>query len=313
MNQSQKYALHLDLLRRKNKFTVEQFCSAIVDPRTFRRYKTGEKNLSYAKISAFCERLRISTSDFYFSAKADDKIERKRINDIYHLLVKKDYDSFNKIVATTDKDHIFDIQNRRFFDLCVTIASLDTKTKSTETILASLYEIANYPACIDFTAFDFVSISAIIRIAEIEIKDNKEDAMNLLINILTDNDMIYTSSENIMILPTIYADVCILLLRLKRFKAANYIAENGIHYLLRIRSNNGLSHLYYTKAYANLMLDNVDEAELNAVRCLLTATSKQSNYEIELFYRVLKKDFKTDPYQFIEKHLKTLLTKENPQ
>lgn len=307
MTPSQKYALQLDNLRRKYKYTVDNFCSGIVDPRTFRRYKTGEKNITFTKITAFCEKLKISTTDFFYTSKSEDEIEHQKIDELASYSATRDYQKAKDGALKLNREYIFDVQNRRLYDLVITRAYYRLNEKSNKEILKELSIIADYPRCIEHKAFDFVTISALVLIAEIEIKQQKEDALHLLMEILVDYKMIYTSNSNYGIIPIIYEDVCIFLLRLHRYKAANYIADNGIKYLLKIRVSNGLAHLYYTKAYALLMLDNIEQAEINAVRCLATTTATQNDMYTELFYRVLKKDFKKDPHTFIEKHLKPLI------
>ena len=96
MNQSQKYAIHLDNLRRKHKITVSKLCENIVDPRNYRRYISGERTLTNSKIEEFCVCLNLSITDFYYSASEQDKYEFAIINDLYKLIQKKDYLKFYK-------------------------------------------------------------------------------------------------------------------------------------------------------------------------------------------------------------------------
>lgn len=307
MTENQKYALHLDMLRQYNKMTVQEFCSDIVDERTYRRYKTGEKTISYTKIAAFCERLRMNTADFFYSAKYDDALEHKKIYQLYEYMRARNFDAYKKELAHIDLDYIFDLQNRRLYDMTVAFASYEMKDKRLDEIFNMVCDIANYPKCLSFRTFDAISISALVKIAEIEIKKNKEDALKLLMEILSDPSMLMATAENHRTIPVIYSDVSIFLLRLHRFKAANYIAGNGIKYALNHHDYLSISHLYYAKSYALLMLNDRENAEINAVRCLTSAVGRESDYQIELFYRVLKKDFQEDPYTFIDKHLKTMI------
>ncbi len=306
MTQSQKYAIQLDNLRRKHNYTVDHFCSDIVDSRTFRRYKTGEKTLSHTKIAQFCERLKISTADFYFASKNDDEIETRKILSIYRLLTERNYKQLFKEASKIDRDYIFEIQNRRLYDFTIAKAKYDQNLITLEEAYDVFTSVADYPTCIDYKMFDFVSISALVIISEFEVKVHKESALQLLMDILVTPKMIYASEVNSNIIPIIYLDVCLYLLRLHRFKAANYMADSGIKFVLPRRVSTGLAFFYYTKAYALLMLDDIKNAEINAVRCLMTTMGEQRDEDIERFYRILKKDFNKDPYQFIEHHLKSL-------
>ena len=302
MRQSQKYAIHLDNLRQKNKISIEEFCFEIVDSRTYRRYKTGKKTLTHLKVIDFCRKLKISTTDFYFSAREQDSYEFQLVNKLYGYAVRKDYDKFKFHLKEVMKKDIDDIQNQRFLDFCIFKVNFETKTKPDDILIQKLSEIANYPDCLNYSAFDFVSLLSLLLIAEIEIKYTKEIALNKLVDILNNPDLIYTSSETNTILPSLYSNVSLFLLRLEKFNETIIISDRGITYSLRYSDLSGLAHLYYSKSYASLKLGKKPDAELNALLCIMTAMIKKNKYEIDMFEKALKKDLNIDPLLLFSKY-----------
>jgi hypothetical protein len=312
MKQSQKYAIHLDNLRQNQNITVEEFCFDIVDPRTFRRYKTGEKTLTHLKVIEFCKKLKISPTDFYFSARESDNYDFQQVNSLYLLASARSYEEFKIKSSKINKKDIDDIQVHRYLDFCHCKVDYELGKSNEEETINKLKEIVDFPDCLKYNAFDFVSLVCIQLIAEIEVKFKKEDALNKLIDLLKNPNLIYTSSETNTILPSIYSNVSILLLRLKKFDIALKISHKGIEYSIKHSNFNGLAHLYYAFSNASLNLGKRPEAELNAILCLTTALSKKNFYEIEMFTRVLTNELGIDPIALFDKYKEKLYNNKKP-
>ena len=303
MIQSQKYAIHLDNLRQKHNITVEELCSDIVDPRTYRRYKTGEKTLTHRKVILFCFwHLVYYQTNFYFSARQHDNYEFQLVNTLYSYLSSKKYDEYWKESQKVNSIDFDDIQNKRFLDFCFCKYGYETGKEKLNIITNKLHELANYPECLKYDAFDFVTFVSLQLIAEIEVKHNKKDALLKLIELLTNTDLLYTSAEVSSILPSIFSNVALYLLRLKMFYESNRICDSGIAYSLRHSDLSGLAHLYYSKSYSSLELGKRPQAEENAILCILTAIIKKDQYEIEMFKKALSKDLNVDPLVLITKY-----------
>jgi hypothetical protein len=310
MNQSTKYALHLDDLRRNSKLTVKTLCDNIVDPRNYRRYLTGERTLTHVKIVDFCERLNISSTDFYYSARKTDIYEFQQVNKLYKLIGNRDFNAFNSSVKGIKRDNIIDTQNLRFYDFCILKIEFELNKKTNDQLIRELSNIIDYPSCCEKTAFDFVDLITLQLIAEIESKFGKDTALNKLISILNEPKFIYTSSEANNIIPSIYSNVSLFLLRMNRYQNSKEVALKGIDYSLRYSDISGLAHLYYVLAFSSLKLGNHIDAELNAVKCVMTAVVKNDKYEIDMFTKTLTKDFGVDPFTLIAR-TKSKLKRDN--
>ncbi|KFZ27344.1 MAG: hypothetical protein KQ78_00394 [Candidatus Izimaplasma bacterium HR2] len=306
----QNYAYHLDNLRRKYKITVDDLCGDICDSRLYRRYLSGERTLTHLKIIEFCEKLGISPSDFYYSASEKDRYELRKIKELYKTIVSRDFTNFQKIHKSINKDMLISIQNERFLDFCILKAEYINKATNSKNTLDKASLVADYPNCIKKSAFDFVDLISLQLIAQIEVEFKKEIALNKLIQILNNKDMIYISSESSNILPSIYANVSLFLSRLNKYEDSNSVSDSGIKYSILHSDFGSLSHLRYVKALSLLKLGYVQEAEIEAIKCLSNAISKENPYELEMFHRELISDFKKDPLELIPKYKKQILYKK---
>jgi len=155
--------------------------------------------------------------------------------------------------------------------------------------------------------FDFVDLVSIQLISEIEIGFKKETALNLIIKILQISDIFCISSESRHIVPSLYGNVCISVSRLNRNDDALKLSEQGIKYSKKYSDYSTMTHLRYIRALSLLKLGYVQQGEIEAIRCICNAITKDDLYELEIFHRVLTKDFKVDPMSIIMKYKNELL------
>lgn len=307
LNQSQRYAIHLDNLRRKNNITVENLCNNIVDPRNYRRYINGERTLTNSKIEEFCNCFKISITDFYYSASEQDKYEFALVNDLYKLIQNKNYLQFYKDAKLIKISRFIDVQNKRFYKFCFIKVEFQTKKASPKDLLIRLYEMANYPKCLKKKAYDFVDLVSLQLIAELETEFGETNALERLIQILEYGDMIYLSSDSSTVIPSIYANVSLFLTRLKRFEDSDCIASAGVDYSIRYSNNSALSHLYAIKAQSAKELMQHSEAELNAIKSFFSVIVRDSQYEIDMIYTFLVDKLNINPIELIKKYENRLL------
>lgn len=311
MNQtSKRYCYHLDNIRRKKKIKVKDLCCDICGDRQYRRYLSGENNLSDEKIIQFCERLGISPRDFYYSLNEKDLYEYNEIHNLYNKILSRDFTNFNILLDELNKKRILSNQNLRFLDFCSLRYKFDNKKLDREEAYLAFSKNADYPNCLNKEVFDFVDIITIHMIAQIEVRKQKETAMRLLQRLLTDDSMLYLSSETKNILPTIYSSVSLMLGKLKKYEECIKLANEGIMFCLLHSYNKSLTRLYYSNALSYKHLNMQSEAEHSAVLCFANAISRQNDKDTLHFFKFLSKDFNLDPFTLFTRN-KELLLKHN--
>lgn len=305
------YAYHLDNIRIAKKMSVAKLCEDICDPRLYRRYRTGEKTLTHLKIIEFCEKLGLSPSDFYYSATENDRYELSKINKLYQMIYKKDYSSYETQLASIRASHVISVHNRRFLELVVIKADIFRKKIASSEAWKALAELIHYPDCLKSEQYDFIEIAALQALAEIEIVSGDSPALNRLIQILAHEEWFYLSSESRQILPSIYANVSLLLARLKRFEESKEVSKNGIAHYLAHADMQSLSLMRYIQSYSLLMGKEMPSAEMEAIRCMMSAINSERDRDIAMYQASLIKDLGFDPLDALPTYKQALTTKKD--
>ncbi|ERJ12643.1 helix-turn-helix transcriptional regulator [Haloplasma contractile] len=300
INKRARYIYHLDNLRLNKNFTVKQLCDGICSDRQYRKYLSGDNNISDQRLMDFCDNLGISARDFYYSLNEKDVYVLKHIKNLYYALTKKKYNKVSSLLENTHNIDLMTNQNRRFFNYCLIRFYYETKKYDEKHAISEASKYVDYPKCKDNNVFDFVDILFLLFIAQIEIHVGIQQGLKILLKILSNKNFLYLSSENRSILPPVYSTVSIMLGKLKLYDQCIEITDSGIDFCIKNSFNKSLTRLYYSKAVAHKMLDNLDLAKHYAVLCFTNVISRNNKSEIKLFYKTLMQDFDIDPFVLIQ-------------
>lgn len=289
------------------KMTVNDFCEGIVNPRTYRYYLEGTKNISHTKILEFCDKLSISPTDFFYSVTERDREELGKIKKLYKVIVNHQYSRFKSILEVVKERNIISKQNRRFLEYCIIKFKFNTHKENSKVILNQIKKLLNYPACCERTAFDFVDICGLQLIADIEMEIGNNKALNKLIEILNDDEMKYISTESHDVLPAIYANTSLFLCRDGDYERSKSLARRGLDYSLKYSNLSGLAHLYYVLSYSLLQLGRKDEGMVYAIKCLMISVGKENLFEYEMFKKDLTNEFECDIFAMIPRYKHNLI------
>jgi hypothetical protein len=226
------------------------------------------------------------------------------------MIYRKDYTMYETQLASIRASHLISVHNRRFLELCVIMADLFRKKRTGSDAWKALANLISYPDCLKSEQYDFIEIAALQVLAEIEIVSGTSAALDRLIQILAHEEWFYLSSESRQILPSIYANVSLLLARLKRFEESKEVSKNGIAHYLAHADLQSLSLMRYVQTYALLMGQEMPKAEMEAIRCLMSAIVSERSRDIALYQKTLIKDFGFDPMDAIPTYKQTLTNSE---
>ncbi len=302
-----RYIYHLDDIKTKKNMTTKELCHDICSDRQYRKYLTGDNNISDSRITEFCDKLSISTRDFYYSLNKADIYEFDSIREIYNLLITKKYKAVASNLKSLSDISKLSVQNKRFLDYCIIRYNHELKIIHTDSVVLSAKKLAKYPECFNNEIFDFVDILAINLISVIEVSVGKKESLELLTTILTKKELIYLSSDARNMLPVIYSSVCNSLGRLKRYSECISVANAGIEYCNKYFFSSSLTWLYYSIALAHKHQLQHSEAEKNAVYCMANVIASRNNKNMKIFYKLLLDDFGKDPFEMILEQKLTLL------
>ncbi len=298
---------HIENLRNRFNLSISEMCYGICTLNEYDRYLESGNVLDLNTIAKFCDKLQISIQDFFYSYNEEDKQDYSKVYELYQMIQERKLKQFYISIQAFQNKQILSKQNKNFFDYCVLKADHITKKQDQEIILNKLIKIIDYPSCLERNAYDFVDVLVLTLITEIETEKNSQKAIHRLIEILHNNDILFVSYNKRHLLSSIYANVTLFLSRLRNYEFCSDFALEGIKYCEKYSDLSSLTLLRYLRSYSLLVLGFQTEAEIEAARCLMTVISRNNQSEIYKYYIVLKKDFNSDPYNFIEKYKQSIL------
>lgn len=307
---TRNYIELIDELRRQYKIKVEIFCSDICDARFYQRMLSGERNITHQRIFQFCEKLKISPSDFYYTASKRDRYELQRIYNLYQMIYTHDYSYFMQELSKINRKRLIFKQNERFLEYCITKSNFVHRTENDDKVVKKLLDLVDYPDCLKKDVFDFVDINILMLLAEIQIKYKNYQTLDKLIEILNNHHKIIARSDTNQMFPAIYSNTSLFLCRLNRFEDSLALSISGIKFSKEYNNLSSMSRLYYIKSHSLLKLGRKREAEIGAAKCIACAIAKGNLEEIRIFFKEIEFDHKTNPIDLIKRHQESINVKK---
>ena len=298
----QRYMFHLDNIRRKKNITIKNLCDGICDDRQYRKYRSGENNVSDIRLLEFCERLGISSRDFYYTLNEKDEYDFKILKNLYCLLVNKKYTEAKVIFEKSFRNSYLTIQNKRLLEYCKTRYRYELKEYTSDQTVREIGNNINIDKCCKNEIFDFVDILFLLLLAEIQVKTEKIQALNQLINILNHPDSLYLSPEKRDLIAPIYANVSIMLGRLNKLEDLLMINSLGIEYCIKNSFSKSLTKLYQTRALALNKLERFTEADEYIAKSISNSISIESSQSTIHLFAQLIKDFNKNPFEVLNEY-----------
>lgn len=310
MREEQRYAIHLNNLRKKYHLTVELFCHGICDARSYRRYLSGERVLPPEMIFQFCDKLHISINEFFYSFLQNDKEEYQSINKLYHLAQRNKIEEFFEEAKKLDPYQFSSEMNQKYYQYCVIHANFLGKRDTVAHILEQLSNLIDYPACLRNEAYNFVDILCLSLITSIEVQSKETKALTRLKAILNNPKLQYLSSDVTTLMPTIYASVSLYSYRLGDIQSSLDIAIAGIKHANNIHNNSQHYYLHYMASYCYYKLGDKEKADIHALKCLYSTILSEQPHLIEYYQKMLMKDYDYDVFDLSLEYKDLLMKKD---
>lgn len=302
MNTTLHYALHIDDLRLSKGLTVNQLCDGICDDSTYRRYKTGKKDIPIYKIKMFCDKLDLSLDEFLSNTMSKTSTEYKKIYNLYYAMQKKGWKIIGDFIDKNQNIAFFYPSNETLYSYIVNTYLLEVKKISEREYLSILHDLL--PKKFETASFNDVIILEKISFIEVDHQTTKH--LYILNDLLMNPKKLYFIKNNEHVISNLYANVSILYTKLKLFDEANSLAEKGVSFSLKHNQYKALPHLYYLLAYNLFNLGKKESAlkELSYLIAHIYSTKNQDN--LDYFLGLINKEFDQDIYIQM-KHYFTLL------
>lgn len=295
---------HLDVIRQKKNIKVVDLCDGICSDRQYRKYLSGTNNISDSRIIQFCNKMGVSSRDFYYTLNISDLNDFIHIKEIYWSLVNKNYKNTQSLISKSKiKTEHLSNQNQRLYNYCLIRNEYSTNNISDNDTINRIAKLIDFKAKELIKVFDFVDILLLLLVAEIEVKSQKTDTLYVLTALLKTNQVLYLSPDSRELISPIYSNVCIMLGRLSKYEDILDINKAGIEFCLKYSFSKSLTRLYYTRAIALKKLDRSEESEEYAVKCLFNSLSLNNNEDYFKFSQCIMKDFDKTNLTIINNYL----------
>lgn len=304
-----KYAQYIDDIRVQKNMTTKELCDGIVNERTFRRYLSGERNISQEKVFLFCQRLEISPTTFFNSFLSQDKNEYTKLHRLYTMLHLKEFDDFEKGFSEISRKHLLSKMHLKLYDYLAVRYLKDTNSISLKEAYKRLSEVIDFPKCINNNVFDFADILTLFSLSNTESKERTlgYKGTTLLKRILLDETIRYLDGDNKLIMYGIYAAVSVAYSEMGNFEECLELSKQGIEYCLRYGNNMNLTSLYYVHGKSLMHFGREEEAKLSLVKCLANTITLQNFGQFEFFTNLLHKNFNLGPNELFQNVSKVYL------
>lgn len=163
----QQYMFHLDNIRLKKNITIKDLCDGICDDRQYRKYRSGDNNVSDIRLLEFCEKLGISSRDFYFTLNEKDEYDFNLLKELYNLIVNHKFSDAKKILDKGFRYSYLTIQNKRLLEYCKIRYFYIQKEYKGDQAVREISKNIDIQECCKKEIFDFVDVLFLLLLAEI--------------------------------------------------------------------------------------------------------------------------------------------------
>lgn len=223
-----KYMHHIDNIRSKRNIRVIDFVDGICSDRQYRRYLSSKSVVSQRTIRKFCDRLEISSNDFYNSFHQQDHEEYAKVSRLYDMLNQKEYSKALTLITSLNNHTFLSSMAKKFYQYCNVTYRLNKKEILPPYAIDLYSNLINYPDMLNQAEFNFVDVITLAQIAELESKHTKYQALYKLSELIESKEHVYTSSNTRYIYPSIYIKTIKLFWFKKDIAKAYDLVNNGI-------------------------------------------------------------------------------------
>jgi tetratricopeptide (TPR) repeat protein len=290
MENSQKVFQHLDKLRMDYHLTVGQFCDGITTDRQYRRYLSGDSFVSPKNLEQFCQKLRLTIDEFYFSFYNNDKREYQKVVQIYKLLGKRNVQEAKELMDQLPHKQYLTEETQQFLEYCEIMYGFYTKQYTQAHTIDLLRNIIDYPHCTNKNTISLIEIITIRTIVW----------QQALLGIFDDADVLYAMIENPKrqfvnentrsFMPNIYETLSKTYGIKEDYKLAIQLAEKGIKASIEGNYVSALLVLYYTLSTCQYRIGNRQSAYESAKKAVATAIALDDQSNLDKLNKMLQKE-----------------------
>lgn len=287
MEMIQNIAVAIDILRLSKGLTVAELCLDICDESSYRRYKTGKRDIPIARIKLFCDKLGIGLDEFLYNLTAKNSYEYKKIYKLFYDLQDKNYDQIKKTLPHIHVKEIALDKNKILFEFILYTYQYELQKLTKSEYYSLLTELL--PVQNGFYTFNHIIILEKLAWLEIGFKESK--SLEALQTILLDTKRLYAINHHHAVIATMYANVANIITKSKEFESALILCDKGISYSKTYNVTKNIHYLYYIKSYCLFQNNEKDAAMQNLSIVVSLVFAMQDKKKFKYFIEIIMKEF----------------------
>lgn len=295
----QKYIYFLDELRIEKGLKVVDFCEGICHERTYRKYLSGDNEMTQEKLNLFCQKLGFSAQDFYSAYNEQDKIENDLIGQFYISVYTANYEQAKILLRQLETITLTNPISIEYFESSL-ITYLHKTKKLTDMEAYDRYsKLIDYPDCLTHKHYNIGKLFALIQIAYLEAKIKEYKALEFAYSLLIDKKNIFLNSHTRYYLTYVYRSVAQIYGVIGDWEKCESISQKGIQYSVESNAYNHLQSFHYFISLARYEKKDLEGSRKAARKCLTTCISVERLDLLKRYLEIMKDDFKEDPMTYL--------------
>lgn len=302
MNATTHYALHIDDLRISKGLTVHELCEGICDDSTYRRYKTGKKDIPIYKIKMFCDKLELDLDEFLSNTMSKTSVEYKKIFNLYYAMLRKNWKTISDFIHKNLNIEFFYPSNKTLYTFIANTYLYHSKQVSENEYLQTIIHLLPK----NFNTVSFNDVIILEKVSSIEVDHQATKHLYILNDLLLNPKKLYFIKNNEHVISNLYANVSILFTRLKLFNESHSLAEKGMSFSLKHNQYKAVPRLYYLLAYNLFNLGKKDSALKELTYMITHVYSTKNQDQMDYFLKLINTDFSEDIYERTKNYISLL-------
>ena len=280
---SREFGLFLDGLRIERNMSREDLCEDIMSLSQYKRYLRGDTAIPNDRLVLIADKLKFSISDIHLMYRDKSDNQFNKINEVYTMIQSHNYNEAYTAAMKMRNDVFVSSFNMLYYDFCMIYLQHKLNMVSDVHVLELYSDLVDYPECASNNSFNWVEMNVLLQIINISSRIENYEPADLMYKILTSNDVSFSMSKNINLLPTIYVTLGQILGKQKKYPEVIEITNRGIEHCRKYEVFSALALLFLINSFANKDLGNEDVAIQSARNAFMQLYIENKPQKFEQF------------------------------
>ncbi len=293
INQSQHLAFYIDRLRLMRNLSIEEFLEDIVSSRQFRRYISGDSQMSYVILDKLSRRLGFNAENVIMEFESHKIKQSQTILSFYTFVLQKNKTEADKVKNRINQDELIletDILLYKHGEILYRHHFNGTRE---DELINETKHLLDYDALLKKHALSQSELHILLTLMSFESFSEPDVIAKKLAQYL-DNNLTVVTGHNIKIVTLVLEELSRYYSIVEDYEKMLYYADEALKYCLKIKSHYLLDTIYYFKAAAHHELKQFEKRDKALKRLYGLLISEDNTTKLTRFKALFIKRFNTE-------------------